>query len=104
MLKHRSSVLAINKVAIDVEGAIVQRLSDLPLLVGVSHDSLEAQGLGRVLEPPDPDNEPDHYQGESPGLAGSELHGLWLWHEDCVVTKGLCGHQERSSPAHFPRL
>ena len=39
MLEHRSSVLTINEVAIDVEGTIVQRLPDLPLLHG--HD-LEA--------------------------------------------------------------
>lgn len=106
MLKHRSPVLTIDMVAIDIEGGGVQDLPELPMFVRVSDDALQAQGLGRVLEPPDPDNEPDHYEGVSPRLTGRELDRLrlcWLCHEVCVVNSDICGHHKRSSTTHLPR-
>ena len=97
MLKHRSPVLAVDMVAIDIEGSGVQDLPELPVLVRFSNDALQAQGLGGVLQPPNPDNEPDHCEGVSPGLTGRELEGLrlcWLCHEVCVVNRDIWGHHK----------
>ena len=97
MLKHRGPVLTINMVTIDIEGSRVQDLPELPMFVRVSDDALQAQGLRRVLQSPDPDNEPNHGEDVSPGLAGGELDWFrlcWLCQEVCVVNRDICRHHK----------